>query len=114
MMEWMEHYRKTSQLMQRIKGKASRKLLMEFKHLKRPCWGRHVWARGFFAASRGNVTDEVMCSTYKAFGSVGLITSGGGRDLLQVKDLGYPVFTGSTLCAHAYCHILHVDLPIAQ
>ncbi len=60
MTEWMEHYRKMSQLMQRIKGKTSRKLLMEFKHLKRPCWGRHVWARGFFAASSGNVTDEVI------------------------------------------------------
>ena len=55
---------------------------------------------------------EVMCSTYKAFGSVGLITSGGGRDLLQVKALGYPVFTGSTIVAHGYCHILHVGLPV--
>ena len=55
---------------------------------------------------------EVMCSVYQAFGSVGLITSGGGRDLLQVKALDYPVFTGSTICAHAYCHILHVGLPV--
>lgn len=55
---------------------------------------------------------EVMCSTYKGFGSSGLITSGGGRDLEQVHDLKYPVFTGSTICAHAYCHILHVGLPV--
>ena len=60
----------------------------------------------------GATFGEVMCSTYKAFGSVGLITSGGGRDLLQVQALGYPVFTGSTICAHAYCHILHVGLPV--
>jgi regulator of RNase E activity RraA len=60
----------------------------------------------------GATFGEVMCSTYKAFGSVGLITSGGGRDLLQVKALGYPVFTGSTICSHACCHILHVGLPI--
>lgn len=51
---------------------------------------------------------EVMCSTYQAFGSVGLITSGGGRDLLQVQALKFPVFTGGTICSHAYCHILHV------
>ncbi|HEX3602209.1 MAG TPA: RraA family protein [Lacipirellulaceae bacterium] len=51
---------------------------------------------------------EVMCSTYKGFGSVGLITSGGGRDLLQVQALGYPVFTGSTICSHAYCQTLDV------
>ncbi|MEX0676157.1 MAG: RraA family protein [Pirellulales bacterium] len=60
----------------------------------------------------GATFGEVMCSTYKSFGSVGLITSGGGRDLLQVKALGYPVFTGSTICSHAFCHILHVGLPV--
>lgn len=55
---------------------------------------------------------EVMCSTYQAFGSVGLITSGGGRDLEQVRALNFPVFTGSTICAHAYCHLLHLGLPV--
>ncbi len=60
----------------------------------------------------GATFGEVMCSTYKAFGSVGLITSGGGRDLLQVKALDYPVFTGSTICSHACCHILHIGMPI--
>ncbi len=55
---------------------------------------------------------EVMCSTYQAFGSAGLITSGGGRDLDQVRALKYPVFTGTTICAHAYCHILHVGIPV--
>ena len=60
----------------------------------------------------GATFGEVMCSTYKSFGSVGLITSGGGRDLLQVKELGYPVFTGSTICSHACCHILHVGMPV--
>jgi 4-hydroxy-4-methyl-2-oxoglutarate aldolase len=60
----------------------------------------------------GATFGEVMCSTYKGFGSVGLITSGGGRDLLQVKALGYPVFTGSTICSHACCHILHIGLPV--
>jgi 4-hydroxy-4-methyl-2-oxoglutarate aldolase len=56
----------------------------------------------------GATFGEVMCSTYKAFGSVGLITSGGGRDLLQVKALDYPVFTGSTICSHAYCQTLSI------
>ena len=55
---------------------------------------------------------EVMCSTYQAFGSVGLITSGGGRDLKQVRALNYPVFTGATICSHAYCHLLHLGLPV--
>jgi 4-hydroxy-4-methyl-2-oxoglutarate aldolase len=60
----------------------------------------------------GATFGEVMCSTYKAFGSVGLITSGGGRDLLQVKALGYPVFSGSTICSHAYCQTLDVGAPV--
>ena len=60
----------------------------------------------------GATFGEVMCSTYKGFGSVGLITSGGGRDLLQVKAINYPVFTGSTICSHACCHILHIGLPV--
>jgi regulator of RNase E activity RraA len=55
---------------------------------------------------------EVMCTIYKGFGAAGLITSGGGRDLEQVEDLEFPVFTGSTIVSHAYCHILHVGQPV--
>ena len=49
-----------SQIMQYIKGKTSRKLLMEFRHLQKQYWGRHLWARGYFVASSGNVTDEAI------------------------------------------------------
>jgi putative transposase len=49
-----------SKIMQYIKGKTSRKLLMEFKHLQKQYWGRHLWARGYFVATSGNVTDEVI------------------------------------------------------
>ena len=49
-----------SYLMQRIKGKTSRKLLQQFSHLNKQCWGRHLWARGFFVASSGVVTDEAI------------------------------------------------------
>ncbi len=55
---------------------------------------------------------EVMCTTYQSFGSVGLITSGGGRDIEQVRAIKYPVFTGSTICSHAYCHMLSIGLPV--
>lgn len=60
----------------------------------------------------GATFGEVMCSVYKAFGAVGLVTSGGGRDLEQVRKLGFPVFAGSTICAHGYCHMLHLGLPV--
>ena len=49
-----------SKIMQYIKGKTSRKLMMEYKHLSKAYWGRHMWARGFFVATSGNVTDEVI------------------------------------------------------
>lgn len=58
------------------------------------------------------VFGEVMCSTYQAYGSVGLITNGAGRDVEQVRALKYPVFTGSTICSHGYCHMLHLGLPV--
>jgi len=58
------------------------------------------------------VFGEVMCSTYKAYGSAGLVTNGAGRDILQVKAIDYPVFTGSTIASHGYCHMLHLGLPV--
>jgi len=35
-------------------------MLEDFRVLKKQFWGRHLWARGYFAASSGNVTDEVI------------------------------------------------------
>lgn len=55
---------------------------------------------------------EVMCSTYKAFGAAGLITSGAGRDLDQVEALNFPCFTDGLICSHGYCHILHLNVPV--
>jgi len=53
-------YHSVSQVMGRIKGKTSRKLLNENRQLSKKFWGRHLWARGYFVASSGNVTDEVI------------------------------------------------------
>jgi putative transposase len=49
-----------SKLVQRIKGKSAYKLMQEFKGLNRKFWGRHMWARGYFVASSGNITDEII------------------------------------------------------
>ena len=54
-----------SKLVQYIKGYSSRKLLMEYKDLNKQFWGKHLWARGYFAASSGNVTDEVIIEYIK-------------------------------------------------
>ncbi|EFK08279.1 tranposase-like protein [delta proteobacterium NaphS2] len=57
-------YHSVSQVIGRIKGKTSRKLLSENRQLAKKFWGRHLWARGYFVASSGNVTDEVIAQYY--------------------------------------------------
>ncbi len=49
-----------SRLVQWLKGKSSRKLMDEYPGIRKTFWGRHVWARGYFCCSSGNVTDEVI------------------------------------------------------
>ena len=39
--------------------------MREFKTLQQQFWGRHLWARGYFVASSGNVTDEVILEYIK-------------------------------------------------
>lgn len=60
----------------------------------------------------GATFGEVMCSLYQAFGAAGLITSGGGRDLAQVRALRFPVFIGATICSHGYSQTVDVGRPV--
>ena len=53
-------YLSVSKLMQHIKGKSSRKLLSESSRIRKQFWGRHMWARGYFVCTTGNVTDEMI------------------------------------------------------
>lgn len=55
---------------------------------------------------------EVMCTTYKAFGAVGLITSGAARDIDQVEVLNFPCFADGVISAHGYCHIGQINVPV--
>ncbi len=72
-----------SELMQRLKGRSSRKMLQEYTELRRQFWGRHFWARGYFAASSGNVTDEVIKQYIESQGE----KPPDDRDNFQVVDL---------------------------
>ncbi len=49
-----------SKFVQFVKGATSRKLQLEFGDIRKKYWGQHVWARGYFVATAGNVTDEMM------------------------------------------------------
>lgn len=33
---------------------------MDFQHLKKRYWGQHIWARGYFAVSVGNLNEKEM------------------------------------------------------
>ena len=49
-----------SEIMRRIKGRASSKLFEEFPLLKKRYWGRHLWARGYFCATVGEMTEDMI------------------------------------------------------
>jgi putative transposase len=49
-----------SEIMRRVKGRSSSKLFNEFPHLKKRYWGRHFWARGYFCATVGDMTEEMI------------------------------------------------------
>ena len=38
----------------------SRKLQMEYKEINKQFWSKHLWVRGYFISSSGNVIDEVI------------------------------------------------------
>ena len=49
-----------SDIIKRLKGRSSRKLLQEYPHLKKRYWGGHFWAIGYGCWSVGNITDEML------------------------------------------------------
>ena len=49
-----------SDFVKKAKGRSSRKVQQEYPELKKRFWGRHFWARGFFSATSGNITDEMV------------------------------------------------------
>ena len=55
---------------------------------------------------------DVSCNSYLAFGARGVVTSGAGRDLDQVRELGFPAFTAGTICAHGFSYLVETGIPV--
>lgn len=55
---------------------------------------------------------DVFCNSFKAFGAVGLVTNGPGRDFAGIKPLDFPVFYNGVVCAHGYMHLLELHGPV--
>ena len=58
------------------------------------------------------VYGEVMVSTYKGFGAVGLVTNGYGRDIIQIEPLNFACFTAGAAVSHAYCRVIDTQVPV--
>ena len=48
-----------SRAVQYLKGKGSHKLLSEYQSLRKRYWGQHLWGRGCWVATSGDVTNEM-------------------------------------------------------
>jgi len=60
----------------------------------------------------GATFGEVMCTSYQAFGAVGIITSGPARDLDQVRRRGFAAFSNGVVASHSYSHITSIHQPV--
>ncbi len=49
-----------SDFVKKAKGRSSRKLQQACPELKKTYWGKRFWARGYFSATSGNVTDDII------------------------------------------------------
>ena len=49
-----------AKIVQYLKGRSSRLIPEEFPELKKRYWGQHLWARGYFCATVGAVTQEMI------------------------------------------------------
>lgn len=51
---------KVSEFVQKAKGRSSRRIQIEFPELRKTYWGRRLWGRGYFSATSGNITDDMI------------------------------------------------------
>ena len=54
-----------SKIAQYLKGKTARKILLENPKLNKSFWGKHFWSRGYFVATSGSITDEMIIEYIK-------------------------------------------------
>jgi regulator of RNase E activity RraA len=62
--------------------------------------------------TRAATYGEVMATALQAFGFVGLMTSGAGRDVEQVRRLQLPCWATSVVVSHGYPQIVEPGVPV--
>ena len=91
-----------SEIMRRIKGNTASRLFEEFPHLKKRYWGRHFWARGYFCATVGQMTEEMIkqylehqCSHIFAYPGTNRAMSARIRPNKDIRNYSVPLAKGS-------------------
>ena len=51
-----------SKIVQSLKGRSSRLVQQEFPYLRKRYWGKHLWARGYFCAAIGKITEKMIAA----------------------------------------------------
>ena len=51
-----------SKIAQYVKGRSPRLIQQEFPHLRKRYWGKHLWARGYFCATLGKVSEKMIAA----------------------------------------------------
>ena len=60
----------------------------------------------------GSFWGDVQATIHKALGAVGVITSGGVRDIDEVEKVGFYMFSKEILVSHAYNHLESYDCTV--
>ena len=60
----------------------------------------------------GSLWGEVNANIHRALGCLGVITSGGVRDLDEVEELGFQFFAADVIPSHAYVHLVEAGTDV--
>lgn len=69
-----------SQIAQYLKGRSSHLLQEEFPELKKQYWGQHMWGRGYFCGTVGEVDEEMIKKYIENQGEEG------GEDNFKIEE----------------------------
>lgn len=61
----------------------------------------------------GSFWGEVQATVHKALGSVGTLTDGGVRDIIDCEKLGFSLFSTEILVSHAYIHVVDYNCSVS-
>ncbi len=60
----------------------------------------------------GSFWGEVNVAAHRALGCIGVVTSGGVRDLNEVSQVGFGYYANCVVVSHAYVHLVDYNCPV--